>query len=181
MTTSGGDPKSGPDLQNSCRVLVSLWDDGPGTNSDLSERTGLTVAQVTSAVQWLCRKRKVERKEKVTSDAGGYPYVFEALEEPVPQNRPRVVRAKSREARRYESEIYRRVGKASKQRRVLDKVPTDPLPDYVRWRDRKLALLRRLAESASADDRDILVGIINDYLRGAELPAENLARGEQRR
>lgn len=154
---------SRPDLKHSCQVLISLWDDGPGTSVELSKRTGLESPQVQNAVGWLCRKQKA----RISGQAPGkvLTYVYEAREEPVKNNRPRIVKAKSNAAREVER---------ARRKRRLHVEETEAL-GAVRFRDRKIALLRRLLDSASASDKDVLVGILNDYLRLDGQRPENAA------
>jgi predicted ArsR family transcriptional regulator len=174
--------KQAPDLDLTCQVLISLWVDGPGSSKEIAERIGLTTAQVMNAMNRLLRKSRARRAERRSGPGAGRGpslyYVYEAVEEPLRSERPQRVKTKSAAGRQAEADSWQR---KNRQRRVLESVGSDPLPDYVRWRDRKLALLRRLAEQASTTDRDLLVGIINDYLRASGAPAENVKPGGKQR
>lgn len=153
--------KDGPELKHSCQVLISLWDDGPGTSAELSERTGLTPPQATSALNFLCRKQKAKRAGSAPGQ--GLAYIYEAREDQVKNERPRTVRSKSNAAR----EIERARGKRSLQ--------GEEMLGAVRFRDRKIALLRRLLDSAGCSDKDLLIGVLNDYLRLDGLPPQHVS------
>lgn len=153
-------------LTQKCMVLVALHDEGAGTWSELKERTGLNDGQITQALQALRRERKVIVLQERHSHDGGNIYGFNDTWNPtmcVPDRRWQRIPEDRRKKKNAE-----RTGqsKVATVRKMVDR-EVSRLPDYIRFRDKKIATLRKIMPIVSADDRDVLCGIVADYERGS--------------
>lgn len=154
-------------LANKCAVLVRLHDDGAATFRELAQATGLSDGQIETALSLLRGEGKVIVLEERHSHDGGNIYAFN--DEWRPGSMPSAYQRRTPPARAQQNATRTANKRVEAVRKAVD-VRVKDLPPYIRFRDRKLALLRRLLDDAGAYDRDTLLGIIADYERGARSP-----------
>ena len=156
-------------LANKCKVLVLLHNEGAQTFREIAATTGLSDKQTETALRLLREEGKVIVIEERHSHQGGNIYAFN--DEWVPHALPSAYQRRSPTAREKQNTARTANRRIEAVHKAVD-IRVKGLPLYVRFRDRKLALLRKLLDAAGAHDRDTLLGIIADYERGArEEPA----------
>lgn len=153
-------------LHLKCRVLVSLHDDGSGTWSELRDRTGLSGGQIEQALRALQREEKVIVLQERHSKDGGNIYAFNDNWNPTcGVKEGERYRRMPLEKKREQNDKRTAKSRVHAVRRLVGR-EVDSLPPYVRFRDRKIKTLRKLLDKVGPEDRDVLLGIINDYQRG---------------
>jgi len=142
-------------MRNQCKALLAISDAGKAVSvGEVAVATGLSDDQARSAVATLMRKRKVRRVYSraphgmTDLPGGGIGYLYEYCEEDVPL--PDVV------------------GKRGTPSQAAVKAQARPVADLIaapKLVRMKVELLERMLPKAGGNDRDILLGIINDYKR----------------
>jgi len=134
-----------PSMRIVCRVLLVLGDHGTMDADQVHYYLpDLNVDQITSALTQLCIKQKIERVGKhghMTRTKYKY------NEEYTPPGRPKIVRCRSPISKAHESK-----GRLSVQ-----------AAHFRLHRERKLSTLQSLLPRVGPDERDVLIGIMNDY------------------
>jgi len=141
-------------MRNTCRVLLALADSGKQmTSQEIADVTELTPEQVSTAVNRLVIKQKVNRVELIPSSANtkGYRYEYN-------QNQPL-------------PDVVGNRGKPSKCTvREHVRPATRFVPSKVAML--RLGLLERLRDKVGGDDIDILIGMINEYREMCRRPTD---------
>ena len=132
-----------PGLLNTCRVLLSLVENGPQGLNQLVTSTELDKAVVQSAINNLVKKQKIRRQDEAKQLTGPTIYEYNIDYVPPERSQARKSRSKIPEART----TGKRVGVKYQGRYI----------------DRKIRLLKSLLSKVGPDDRDVLIGIISDY------------------
>lgn len=156
-------------LKVQCQVLVAIdeAEHGRATWAEVREATGLSDVSVSTALQELLRQQRIIRWAERHSRDGGDIYAINLDWNPTvvpPDDRWQRKPKETREAANDRKTGRMRVKRV--QQTVEQEIAT--LPPYVRFVNRKLAVLRKLLDQVGAGDRDVLLGIIADYARHGE-------------
>jgi len=127
-----------------CRVLLVFADHGPMTVKEaMSHLPDLNESQVSAAAVQLAVKQKLHKK--YANGKQTVPLVYEYNEEFKPPARTNYGKSQSPVSRAANSK-----GRVRQQ-------------TFYRFRDKKIALIERLIAKCGGMDKDLLIGILNDY------------------
>lgn len=162
-------------LRHACQVLMIIsaadGEEGraPGvTWADVREQTDMKEHQINTSLRTLLREGKIYVLTDRHSHSGGKVYALNEDWNPTcvtPDRRWTVQAPEKRQVLNDKNLAKRRV------RRIQEFVDQEikTLPDYIRFRAKKIAVLVKHAKLANPDDRDVLLGIAEDYRRGADM------------
>jgi len=131
------------ELKQICQVLLFLSERDDWVPRSVIENNLIDIAPkaIRDSLRQLVIKQKIQ-KQKRTGELSEYKYI-DALVKPSP--RPRTVKCKS-----------------PVSRAIIAKAP-HVVSNFFRFSEQKINLLERLKNKVSDTDRDLIIGMINDY------------------